>query len=116
MAKSTPPRPVVFHVSESAAQRLPASTTVAPLQPPGEGRGSNVRRKEMHAAVAALSARLPAAPAEFDPERRYRIKVVMPVPVIPGDDSHILRPGHLIVVSGAFAQSIRQFISGAQAL
>jgi hypothetical protein len=75
-----------------------------------------VRRINKRAALAALSTDLHPPPASFDAGARYRIAVVTPVPVVQGDTSHMLRPGQLIVVSGVFAQSIRQFIRSARAV
>jgi hypothetical protein len=67
------------------------------------------------AAQASLLRSLKPAPSGFDPAKRYLIQLTRAIPAVPGDSDTMLRPSHLIEVSGAFAATIPlDAISGAQ--
>lgn len=50
-------------------------------------------------------------PDKFDPDRTYRIMLAYPVPAHPDHpDCHTLRPSDRVIVSGKFAETIRDAI------
>jgi len=68
--------------------------------------------KQHRDALAQKVANLPAPPPTYDPNLQYRISLKCAVE-IPGH-SEWLRPGHDNIVSGEFANSIADSISGAE--
>jgi hypothetical protein len=68
-------------------------------------------RRELHRQLWASSSNLSAIPAEFDPDKIYRIKVTKAVTA--PDHSFPFRPDQDVQVSGKIAEEIREFISGA---
>jgi hypothetical protein len=89
---------------------------VMPSSGSGEGgAGGHSRNKNLRDNLLALSSNLPAPPTTFDVTKYYRIRLTQAVSVH-GDapDVHMLRPSSDNVVSGELAQSIREFISGAE--
>ena len=72
------------------------------------------RHKAAHGRLMELSANLEPPPDTFDPDKQYRVKLNAVV-VIP-NTTHYLRPSQDVVVSGAFAQTIKSAIVGAVAL
>jgi hypothetical protein len=50
-------------------------------------------------------------PGVFEPDRMYRVMLAYPVPAVPQHpEGHMLRPSDRVVVSGKFAETIRDAI------
>jgi hypothetical protein len=45
-------------------------------------------------------------PAGYDPAKRYLLQLTRTVPAVPDDNGTMLRPSHLVEVSGAFAATL----------
>lgn len=106
-AQTTPGPSTNRTASPEEVQRQPGSTP--PVQPQGYP-GNKAARNDL----ISKSDDLAAPPDPFDKDKMYRIRLSRSVSVHEGaPDAHILRPSEDVVVSGEFAQSIREHILGA---
>ena len=78
-------------------------------------RGDRAHFNSVRTQMLAKSNGLPPPPAAFDPAVQYRVKLSKAVPVT-SDNFVWLRPIHDVVISGAFANTIKSVIVGAVAL
>jgi hypothetical protein len=85
---------------------------MATVNTPAVLRGGKAAERAARDALASLSANLPPAPDSFEHGAQYRVRLTRSVPA--GAGGHWLRPSDDVVVSGEFAETIRDAITGAQ--
>ena len=77
---------------------------------PAAAVGGKMHHRAAQAALRARSDNLPAPPRVFDPAKHYRVRLAR---TVSPDGIHFLRPSDDVVISGAYAQGIRNSILGA---